>query len=104
MVIRKCETFEPVTLGHIRSHGCRDLLVYCGSGRCRHSATMNGDWLPDEAPVRSLCRRMVFTRCGVIGADVRAACARHTARAQEAATRLSHCSPISYASPLNLWA
>jgi hypothetical protein len=25
------ETFEPVTLGHIRGHGCRDLLVYCGS-------------------------------------------------------------------------
>jgi hypothetical protein len=28
---QKRETFEPVTLGHIRSHGCRDLLVYCGS-------------------------------------------------------------------------
>ena len=28
MVPRKTETFEPVTLGHIRSHGCRDLLVY----------------------------------------------------------------------------
>jgi hypothetical protein len=25
---RKTETFEPVTLGNIRSHGCRDLLVY----------------------------------------------------------------------------
>jgi hypothetical protein len=22
-----------VTLGHIRSHGCRDLLVYCDTGR-----------------------------------------------------------------------
>jgi hypothetical protein len=40
MVIRKWETFEPVTLGHIRSHGCRDLLVYCGSGRCHHNAAM----------------------------------------------------------------
>jgi hypothetical protein len=28
---RKNETFAPVTLGHIRSHGCRDQLVYCDS-------------------------------------------------------------------------
>jgi hypothetical protein len=35
-----------VTIGHIRGHGCRDLLVYCGSGRA-------------------------CTRCGYIGADVR---------------------------------
>ena len=71
MVPRKSETFEPVTLGHIRSHGCRDLLVYCDSGRCHHSALMNADWLSDETPVRSLCPRMVCTRCGMIGADVR---------------------------------
>src|ERR1700730_13845753 len=65
----KAETFEPVTLGHIRSHGCRDLLV--SSGRCHHSARINADWLPDETSVRSLCTRMVCTRCGMIGADVR---------------------------------
>jgi hypothetical protein len=28
MAVRKVETFPPVT---IRGHGCRDLLVYCGS-------------------------------------------------------------------------
>jgi hypothetical protein len=65
------ETFEPVTLGHIRAHGCRDLLIYCDSGRCHHSALMNADWLPDHTAVRSLCPRMVCTRCGMIGADVR---------------------------------
>src|SRR6202022_1095133 len=59
MVRRKAETFEPVTMGHIRGHGCRDLLVYCNSGRSHHSATMNADWLSDETPVGSLCRRMV---------------------------------------------
>jgi hypothetical protein len=32
------QSFEPVTMGHIRSHGCRDLLVYCESGWCNHSA------------------------------------------------------------------
>jgi hypothetical protein len=62
---------EPVTMGHIRGHGCRDLLVYCSSGRCHHCATMNADWLPDATPVRSLCHRMVCTCCGMIGADVR---------------------------------
>jgi NAD(P)-dependent dehydrogenase (short-subunit alcohol dehydrogenase family) len=30
------------------------LLVYCDSGRCNQSATMNADWLPDEMPVMSL--------------------------------------------------
>ena len=65
MVIRKNE-FLPVTMGH----GCRNLLVYCISGRCHHSATMDGDWLDDDVPVRSLCGRMVCTRCGMIGADV----------------------------------
>jgi hypothetical protein len=71
MAVRKVETFPPVTMGHIRGHGCRDLLVYCGSGRCHHSAGMNVDWLPDATPVRSLCQRMVCTQCGMIGADVR---------------------------------
>ena len=27
MVIRKQETFPPVTMGHIRGHGCRDLQI-----------------------------------------------------------------------------
>jgi len=71
MAVRRQEIFEPVTLGHIRSHGCRDLLVYCDSGRCHHSATMNADHLPADLPVRSLCGRMVCTRCGYIDADVR---------------------------------
>jgi hypothetical protein len=70
-MIHKAETFPPVTMGHIRGHGCRDLLVYCDSGRCHHSATLTGDRFPDDLPVRSLCRRMVCTVCGMIGADVR---------------------------------
>jgi hypothetical protein len=36
-----------------------------------HSATLNGDQFPDDLPVRSLCGRMICTRCGYIGADVR---------------------------------
>ena len=75
---KKPTPFAAVTLGHIRGHGCRDLLVYCASGWCHHSATMNADWLPDETPVRSLCPRMVCTRCGMIGADVRPDWSPHT--------------------------
>jgi hypothetical protein len=59
MTPRRRETFPPVTLGHIRGHGCRDLVVYCQSGWCHHSAVINADWLPDNVPVRSLCPRMV---------------------------------------------
>jgi hypothetical protein len=46
MALRKNATFPPVTLGHMRGHGCRELLVYCNSERCHHSAGMNADWLP----------------------------------------------------------
>jgi hypothetical protein len=38
MTLRRRETFPPVTLGHIRGHGCHNLLVYCTSGWCHHSA------------------------------------------------------------------
>ena len=34
--------------------GCRDLLVYCNSGRCNHSTIMNVGHLPDETRVNSL--------------------------------------------------
>jgi hypothetical protein len=71
MAVRRIEKFEPVTLGHIRSYACRDLLIYCGSINCSHSATMNADRMPDETAVRALGPKMVCTRCGHHGADVR---------------------------------
>jgi hypothetical protein len=54
-MVRKIKTFSPLAMAHIHGHGCRDLLVYCGSERCHHSASINGDHLPDDLPVRSLC-------------------------------------------------
>jgi hypothetical protein len=75
---RRREQFAPVTLGHMRGHGCRDVLIYCESLWCRHSAIMNVDALADETPVRSLCARMLCTRCGLIGADVRPDWSPHT--------------------------
>jgi hypothetical protein len=71
MTPRTRQSFEPVTMGHIRSHGCRDLLVYCESISCNHSAKLNGDWLPDDTVLLTLDPRMVCTQCGLIGADVR---------------------------------
>ena len=58
-------------MDHIRSHGCRDLLVYCPSPWCNHDAKINGDWLPDDTVLLTLDPRMVCTRCGLIGGHVR---------------------------------
>jgi hypothetical protein len=71
MAVYKGERIQSVTSGHIRSHGCRDLLIYCSSIDCSHSATMNADHLPDETAIRPLGARMVCSRCGHVGADVR---------------------------------
>jgi hypothetical protein len=75
---RNKETFEAVTLGHIRGHGCRGVLVYCESMWCNHSARLEPDWLPDETVLVALCPRMVCTGCGLIGADVRPDWSQHT--------------------------
>jgi hypothetical protein len=80
MKVRKRETFEPVTLGHIRGHGCRDLLVYCGSIHCSYGAKLIADQLPDKTPIKPLGTRMVCTRCGYRGADVRPDWSPHTNR------------------------
>src|SRR5262245_55309567 len=66
----KIGKLAPVTLGHMRSQGCRDLLIYCNSDRCNHSTVMNVGHLPDETPIKSLGDGIVCTRCGHLGADV----------------------------------
>jgi hypothetical protein len=98
---RARQTFEPVTMGHIRSHGCRELLVYCASPWCNHSATLDAELLPDETVVLDLDPRMVCTVCGLIGADVRPDWPPHTGgdgwRAQSVMTGLEHRDPIALA-------
>ena len=84
---RKRETFPPVTLGHIRGHGCRNLLIYCKSIWCNHSTTMNADHLPDDTAIRPLGARMVCTACGSIGADVRPDWRPHTNKLPLGASR-----------------
>ena len=60
-----------MTLGHIRSHGVRRLLIYCSAGLCHHSAVVDADRWPDDTVLLDLDRRAVCTKCGMIGADVR---------------------------------
>jgi hypothetical protein len=46
----------------------------CSSAASRRGATTaprSLDWLPDDTPLLALDSRMVCTRCGLIGADVR---------------------------------
>jgi hypothetical protein len=71
-------TSKSVTLGHIRSHGCRDVLVYCCDIVCNHGVTMNVDHLPDDTPVRSLGLRMACTKCWRVGAEGRPDWSTHT--------------------------
>jgi hypothetical protein len=53
------ETFPPVTMGHIRSHGVTRLLVYCGNAVwCRHEAEIDGDFLPDEPHDKCIPRKV----------------------------------------------
>jgi hypothetical protein len=66
----KVGKLAPVTLGHMRSQGCRDLLVYCNSDHCNHSTVMNVGHLPDHTPIKSLGVGVVCTQCGHVGADV----------------------------------
>jgi hypothetical protein len=80
MAPRRRETFERVTLAHIRRLGCRDLLVYCGSIHCSHGGKLSGDRFSDETPIRPLGARMVCTKCGHVGADVRPDWSPHTNR------------------------
>jgi hypothetical protein len=54
MTPSRSETSPPVTLGHIRAHGSRDLLIYCESIQCNHSASFNANHLPNETAIRQL--------------------------------------------------
>src|SRR5262249_9926844 len=64
MSLIKVGKLAPVTVGHMRSQGWRDLLVYCRSGRCNHGAIMNVGHLPDHTPIKSLGHGIVCAKCG----------------------------------------
>ena len=62
----------PTTLGDIREHGVRRLLVYCTRGLyCYHSAIIHADRWPDQTVLLDLNPRLVCTKCGIIGGQIR---------------------------------
>jgi hypothetical protein len=63
------EPIEPMDLANMRQNGVRSLAIQCH--QCRHEVIMNMDHLPDHMTVPSFGPRMVCTKCGTIGADVR---------------------------------
>jgi hypothetical protein len=50
MTVRERETFEPVTRGHIRGHGCPRSARLLRLDPRYHETKMNADHLPDETP------------------------------------------------------
>ena len=64
------ELIEPMTLGNMRANGVRSLDVSCLT--CHHETVINADKWPGQMRVPSFGSRMVCTKCGTVGADVRA--------------------------------
>jgi hypothetical protein len=56
-------------LRNMRAQGVRSLSVTCEL--CHHAAVLSVEAWPDDVPVPSFGSRMVCTRCGIVGADVR---------------------------------
>jgi hypothetical protein len=60
---------EPMDLANMRQNGVRSLDVMCHG--CRHEVILNVDQYPGDLLVREFGPRMVCTKCGMVGADVR---------------------------------
>ena len=58
-----------MTLGNMRDLGVRSLAVTCEV--CHHRAVLPADRWGDAVLVSAFGRRMVCTRCGIVGADAR---------------------------------
>jgi hypothetical protein len=63
------DPIEPMTIANMRESGVRSLAFW--RHRCHHERTMNVDHLPGDLTVPSFILRMVCTKCGIVGADVR---------------------------------
>jgi hypothetical protein len=72
------QTFEPVTMGHIRGHGVMRLLVYCGSINCSHTARSTAIQFPMISCRTPLGLAWPARRAGHVGADVRPDWSQHT--------------------------
>jgi hypothetical protein len=66
---RFSDQIEPMTLSNMRANGVHSLAVACH--QCHHEAIISADQWPGDLTVPSFGPRMVCTKCGIIGADVR---------------------------------
>jgi len=66
---RFSDPIESMTLANMREKGVRSLDIQCH--QCHHETVMNVDHLPGDLTVPSFGPKMVCTKCGTIGADVR---------------------------------
>jgi hypothetical protein len=66
---RFSDQIEPMTLANMRANGVRSLAVTCH--QCHHEAIISADQWPGDLTVPSFGPRMMCTKCGIIGADVR---------------------------------
>jgi hypothetical protein len=62
-------TEGPMTLGNMRANGVNSLTVQCH--KCWHEVVVDASPWPDDLPVPALGPRLVCSKCGTIGADVR---------------------------------
>ena len=69
MAVRRTETFPPVTMAHIRSHGCRD-----GSGRCHPSSRMTRRSRRQVGTVTETPRCTVSSSCAATRYSPRTSC------------------------------
>jgi hypothetical protein len=63
------DPIEPMTLQNMRENGVRTLAVTCP--KCQHERIINADKWSGHMLVPSFGSRMVCTKCGAVGADVR---------------------------------
>ena len=63
------EPIEPMTLSNMRENGVRSLAVQCH--QCHHETIINADHWPGDMQIPLFGPRMVCTKCGIVGADVR---------------------------------
>jgi hypothetical protein len=62
-------SIEPMDLANMRQNSVRSLLVMCYG--CPHEVILNVDQYPGDLLVREFGPRMVCTKCGMVGAEVR---------------------------------
>jgi hypothetical protein len=55
----------------MRDQGVRSLVIYCLNPKRLHRSVLNVDSYPASALVQSFGPKMVYAKCGMIGADAR---------------------------------